>query len=233
VLICHGFKGFKDWGMFPWIADRVAEAGLCAVRFDFSHNGVEARDFDRLDLFLLDTYARRQEDLAAVAARFPGPLGLLGHSRGGADALLFAAREPRVACVGTLAGVAHPARFPADVEEVLRARGWYPFRNARTGQTMPVARTAVDDARRRSVERAVGSLGRPLLVLHGSADESVPPEDAADLARWHGAAEVHVLEGAGHAFGAVHPFAGPTGDLERVVRLAVPFLVRHLAGKAG
>ena len=83
VLIAHGFKGFKDWGMFPWMAARIADEGLRAVRFDFSHNGVEETDFDRLDLFLLDTPTRHQEDLRALADAIDGPLGLLGHSRGG------------------------------------------------------------------------------------------------------------------------------------------------------
>ena len=23
VLVAHGFKGFKDWGMFPWICERL------------------------------------------------------------------------------------------------------------------------------------------------------------------------------------------------------------------
>lgn len=24
VILCHGFKGFKDWGFFPITADRLA-----------------------------------------------------------------------------------------------------------------------------------------------------------------------------------------------------------------
>ena len=23
VVIVHGFKGFKDWGFFPWLADHL------------------------------------------------------------------------------------------------------------------------------------------------------------------------------------------------------------------
>jgi hypothetical protein len=30
--VLHGFKGFKDWGMFPPFADRLARAGFTAVR---------------------------------------------------------------------------------------------------------------------------------------------------------------------------------------------------------
>jgi pimeloyl-ACP methyl ester carboxylesterase len=227
VLVLHGFKGFKDWGMFPWIAERIADAGLQAIRFDFSHNGVEARDFDRLDLFLLDTWTRHQEDLDAVASSVAGPLGLLGHSRGGGDALLFAARHENVRCVATLAAVA-TTRTPDDAEAVVRRLGYYPIENGRTKQVMPMARTVFDDANRHSIEKAARTLDRPLLLIHGTADESVPVEDADRLAAWHGNAERLRIEGAGHTFGAVHPFQGPTSALEEALDTATAFFRRHL-----
>ena len=40
VVICHCFKGFKDWGFFPPLADRLARAGFTAVSFNFSGAGV-------------------------------------------------------------------------------------------------------------------------------------------------------------------------------------------------
>jgi putative redox protein len=39
---------------------------------------------------------------------------------------------------------------------------------------------------------------RPLLVLHGDDDESVPTSDARQLAQAHGSAELRILAGAGH-----------------------------------
>ncbi len=39
---------------------------------------------------------------------------------------------------------------------------------------------------------------RPLLVLHGDEDSSVPVSDARQLAQSHGNAELNVLAGAGH-----------------------------------
>jgi len=41
VVACHGFKGFKDWGFHPWLGEHLADAGLAAVHFDFSRNGVK------------------------------------------------------------------------------------------------------------------------------------------------------------------------------------------------
>ncbi len=39
---------------------------------------------------------------------------------------------------------------------------------------------------------------RPLLVLHGSEDEAVPPFDARMVADAHGDAELRIISGAGH-----------------------------------
>jgi len=228
VLIAHGFKGFKDWGMFPWIAERLAAAGLRAIRFDFSHNGVEARDFDRLDLFLLDTPSRHQEDLDAVAAVVPGPLGLLGHSRGGGDVILFAGREERVAGVATLASIADTNPSVPDLETTLREKGYYPFPNSRTKQLMPVGREAFDDGARYDLEARAASLRCPLLLIHGDADTSVPVAAQERLAASQPDAEVLTIPGAGHTFGAVHPFAGPTPALETATSAACAFFTRHL-----
>ena len=41
VLVLHGFKGFKDWGMFPPLAERLALAGFSAVSPNFSGSGVD------------------------------------------------------------------------------------------------------------------------------------------------------------------------------------------------
>ncbi len=235
VLVLHGFKGFRDWGMFPWISERIAASGLRAVRLDFSHNGVGeaggARGgFDRLDLFCLDTWTRHQDDLDAVLSRLDGPIGLVGHSRGGGDALLLAARTPRVRCVATLASVASTTDLePVDLEAVLRREGVYPVKNARTGQTMPIARSAFDDARRYSIEAAARSVDRPLLLVHGTADGSVPISHQERLASWASHATTLRVEGAGHTFGAVHPFEGPTPHLEQAVAAVTTFLSTHLA----
>ena len=228
VLVAHGFKGFKDWGMFPWMCDQLANEGLRAVRFDFSHNGVEQSDFDRLDLFVLDTLTRHQEDLRALVDATPGPLGLLGHSRGGGDCLLFAPTEPRVKAVATLASVARAPALSPDEEGALRARGVLLVRNARTGQDMPVGRPLFEDGAAHDIPGAAARLSCPLLLIHGDADEAVDPAAARTLARRAPDATALLVPEAGHTFGATHPFAGPTPALSRVMARLADWLGRHL-----
>lgn len=250
VLLAHGWKGFRAWGFWPFICEALAETGIHAVRFDFSHNGVEERDFDRLDLFAIDTPSRHQEDLGAlidflgsptrVSPQFGGEhaawpieagairLGLLGHSRGGADVLLRAAQDPRVNAIATLAAVAEFVRG-LEEEETLRELGYVPIQNARTGQVMPVSRLWYDDAPRHDILGAAAALSaRPLLLIHAEGDLAVPVEDAERLAAAHGGATVLRLPDSGHTFGAVHPWAGTTPALNAAVGAATAFFDQHL-----
>ena len=57
VVVCHGFKGFKDWGFHPWLGERLAGAGFAAAHFDFSRNGVRGGvpDITDLDAFRRNT----------------------------------------------------------------------------------------------------------------------------------------------------------------------------------
>jgi predicted alpha/beta-fold hydrolase len=41
IVVVHGFKGFKDWGMFPPLAERLARAGFATITFNVSGSGVD------------------------------------------------------------------------------------------------------------------------------------------------------------------------------------------------
>ena len=41
IVVCHGFKGFKDWGFFPYLADCLAAGtGAMVISFNFSGSGI-------------------------------------------------------------------------------------------------------------------------------------------------------------------------------------------------
>src|SRR5687768_957682 len=101
VVIVHGFEGFKDWGFFPWLSQRLMSHHLVVCRFNMSRCGIgdDPESFDRLDLFEHDTYSIELADLRVAVhhaqRQFPDlPTILLGHSRGGGIALLGAAEVP-------------------------------------------------------------------------------------------------------------------------------------------
>jgi pimeloyl-ACP methyl ester carboxylesterase len=238
TVLCHGFKGFKDWGLFPPLAERLAAGGRAVALFDFSHNGVGERpgEFDRLDLFGKQTVSRHVQDLGTVldaldaepgrAAGLPcdRKASVVGHSLGGAVAILRAAEDGRVVSVATLNGVSHLQRLgPAEAERA-RREGRVLVHNARTGQDMPLERAWFDDADRHDLETAATQVFVPALVLQAARDESVSPDEGAALAGWIAGSRLVTVPEADHVFGARHPFAGWTPALERVAKELDAFL---------
>lgn len=237
VVICHGFKGFKDWGMFPRVAERLALAGFTAVTFNFSGSGVgPASDVvDEPERWFHQTLSGDLADLETVISHVlrdgPSWVGLVGHSRGGGVAILQAARDTRVKALVTWASVAGFQRYSAKDLARWRRDGRIEVVNARTGQVLSIGTDALQDLERHSagaldVFAAASRVTVPWLIAHGSADESVPAAEAARLARASGSARTELLtvNGAGHTFGARHPWAGSTPELESVVARTAQFL---------
>ncbi|MCL4807322.1 MAG: acetylxylan esterase [Thermoanaerobaculia bacterium] len=251
VVCCHGFKGFKDWGFHPWLGENLAEAGLAAVHFNFSRNGVKAADGDveDLDAFRGNTLSIERDDLdtvldAVLAGRIdpaldPARLALLGHSRGGGIALVGASERQEVRSLVTWAAVSHFDRIHDEATlAAWRRTGVYEVLNSRTGQLLPMGVAFLDDVLgnlgRLDLLSAAMRLGRPWLLVHGTADETVPFAEAEELVLAAlGGARVVPVDGGGHTFGAVHPFAGPTPHLDAALGATVAHLrAAFLAGEA-
>lgn len=252
VVICHGFKGFMEWGFFPHTADLLASRGFTVVRFNFSGSGMEPGE-DRVtdpEGFRHNTFTREQEDLDAVLGALgsgvaPGlvdrdRVGLLGHSRGGGAVVLTAGSErwrSRVKALVTWASVATFERLRANDLERWRETGEWVVVNTRTGQELPIALDLLHDleANRDALDigSAAGRVEAPWLIVHGAEDETVPVADGRTLVEAGGGAEERreLLEiaGAGHTFNAGHPFAGPTPQLIEALNATQRWFRRHLA----
>jgi dienelactone hydrolase len=255
VLVLHGFKGFRRWGFFPWIGESLARLGFATVTPDISHNGTDAAGdaYPRRDLFLRSSWATHQEDLRRLVAAVrggalpgaasldPARLALLGHSLGGALAVLHAAEDPAVRAVVALAPVAGPDRFAPAQKARWRETGRLPIVNTRTGEVLELGVGFLDDAERRAAaldaRRAATALPCPLLVVHGDEDTSVPAAEGRSLVEAAIAAgrpaRLRLLRGTQHTFDAVHPFAGPTPALEAAFCEAAAFLETYLVRMDG
>jgi dienelactone hydrolase len=248
VVVCHGFKGFKDWGFFPYVGERLADAGFLAVCFNFSGSGVGAdlQSFTELERFAADTVTAQLGDLGRVTEALesgeigagrvdPRRLSVLGHSRGGGTAILAARDDRRLRAVVTWAGISTFERWTDLEVRGWRQRGYAEFLNARTQQQMRVNTTYLDDLAangpRYDVLRAVSELEAPLLVVHGADDVSVPASEARALhaAARPGRAELFVLPETGHTFDVEHPWKGTSASLERILEHTVAWLHASLA----
>lgn len=242
VVVVHGFKGYKDWAFFPWVAETLVADGHAVVSFNMTGSGIgtDPHAFTELEAFAANTYSRELADLGAVMEvvrsqllpRPPMRVGLLGHSRGGAMAILHAASGKGISALVTWAAVAELDRWNAETRREWRDAGRIFVLNSRTGQQMPLDVSLMEDleARREelSVEGAAARVEAPWLIVHGTADETVAVAEASRLARGCPGARLHLVEGAGHTFGASHPFPGPGAHLTEAMDATRRHLRDHL-----
>ena len=233
VLICHGFKGFKDYGFFPRTAERLATAGFLAISFNFSGSGVsDGVEFDEPERWAHQKPTNDLKDLATVAdyaaAEGNGWIGLLGHSRGGGTAVLHAASDARVRSLVTWNGIDQYMNIPGFERERWRRDGKLDVVNTRTGQVLTMLTDTLDDLEQHAaaldIVAAAGRISVPWLIAQGSADTTVPPSVAHRLAAASGSprTDLYIAEGGDHGFGTRHPWPGsnPVFDavLDRTVR---------------
>lgn len=238
IILCHGFKGFKDWGFFPFLADQLCKKGFIVVKFNFSGSGIgeDLQNFTEPEKFASNTYSQELEDLVRVLdemekgnicgrAAYLDRIGLLGHSRGGGIALLQTAHDPRVRCLVTWSAIARVDRQSfRDVMPQWKRQGWIEIPNTRTGQMMKLNLEVVEDIEKNSKSRlnilhAARSVRVPYLLVHADLDESVPIAEGRmiheHVKSLH--SRMEVISGSGHTYGAVHPFVSSTPQLKQAV----------------
>jgi len=233
IVIVHGFKGFKDWGFFPWVAETLCNHHFAVCRFNMSRSGIgENPDtFDRLDLFADDTYSAELADLRAVVAHCHDvsrlPLFLLGHSRGGGVALLGARDVEGLRGVITWSAISHVDRWDEATKAQWRRDGHLDVVNARTKQIMSMSTRLLDDVEanrdRLNVLDAVAKLDVPLFVIHGEKDESVPVSESAAIEARSADASRMVIATATHTFNAIHPLVHVPKELSLATEVTCHF----------
>lgn len=243
IVLCHGFKGFAHWGFIPWLAERFADEGFSAVTFDFSGSGVgpDRESFTETEAFANDTFGKELHDLDVVmgeAARrgwIGSRAGLFGFSRGGGIAVLQAARDPRVGALTTWSAISSVFRWPEEEIERWRARGYVEVPNVRTGQVLRVTTAILDEVMAvgdttLNIQDAASRIAVPWLIVHGTADETVPVHEGRQLhTASDGRAELALVERATHTYCSKHGMTEPTAELEVAADRTVRFFRANLA----
>ncbi|MFC2088666.1 alpha/beta hydrolase [Calditrichota bacterium] len=247
IIICHGFKGFKDWGFFPFVGERFAEDGYVSIIFNFSRNGIgsDPNSFTELDKFAENTYTNELNDLQclidSICLREIGKglidverLALLGHSRGGGIAILQASTDERIQALATWSSIARVDRYSENVLKEWGKNGYIEIENKRTKQMMRINKVFIDDIQKNkkklNILKATAQLEIPALVVHGDNDESVSVSEAKEIFDQMGGfgKELEIIEGGTHTFGVGHPMESPSTQFETVLDLTESFFDKNL-----
>lgn len=199
AILVHGFPSgtvdaAKIGADLPELADRIATSmGWQAICPRLRGCGKSEGDFS-----LAGWVADVDEAVAYSDATFPGsPIWIVGFGTGGAVSLMAASHSPSVQGASVLA-------TPADFDDwanrpdqlIVHSRKVNVIKDPKFPQDRKGWRSELQNMS--TVEAARRFADKPLLVLHGSEDELVPPLDARAVADAHAGADLRIINGAGH-----------------------------------
>jgi pimeloyl-ACP methyl ester carboxylesterase len=196
VLMAHCFTCSKDLHTTTRLAGSLAEDGWVSFAFDFTGLGESEGDF-AASTVSTDVGDLTRAAVAMLEQRI-GPCLLLGHSLGGAAAVLAASRlhtVDAVICVAAPAQVGHIRRLLPDDAETAEE----PFAICVGGRPFRLNPGFLDDLDQHDVLAAARGLDRPVLVVEAGNDEIVGKDQTGALAA-AARADVAVVEGADHLF---------------------------------
>lgn len=236
IIFLHGFKGFKDWGQWPLLDSAFNKLNCSILRLNFSHNGVTPQnpiDFVDLSAFGENTFSKELEDVKRVlewVAQYQknnsisfSKIMTVGHSRGGAIALISANENPEIDGVCSWNGVATLERFSEQELAIWKKQGVIHVPNARTNQQMPLnfslAQDFLDHSHKYSLHEIANGFTKPYLIIQGDADETVPLKEGESLHQWYKNSELLVVPNMNHSLNGGHPYTA--NELPEATQLAV------------
>lgn len=180
ALFAHCFSCTKDIKAAREIARALRAEGFAVMRFDFTGLGASEGEFANTN------FSSNVDDLVAAAdflrETYEAPSILIGHSLGGAAAIVAATRIPEVKGVATIAAPAeadHVAMQISEHRDEIEENGMATVKLA--GRPFTIKKQFLDDLEKQDVLSCAATLKKPLLIMHAPLDQTVGVDNATKI----------------------------------------------------
>lgn len=220
VIVCHGFKGYKDQKMMVEISRALAKAGILAFRFDFAGSGESEGSFKVMSI------VQEVRDLHS-AIKFvknlkntdKNKIGLTAHSLGGSVCIMQAAEEKNIR---TLALVAPVVDRRGWIKEYIRQAKLYRYDRffLLNGRRLPNNFIKKNTF---AIYNLARKIRVPLLIIQGDRDQSSAtyPKARRFIARIKGVKKLVRIRNGDHMF-------TKKKDFNRMISLTVNWFKKYL-----
>lgn len=242
VLMLHGFGGSRDElktehvpeGVFARTASQLSEAGIASLRIDFRGSGESLADLTYADT----TFAGQVADAAAAvdflksSDKVDGDdIHVIGWSQGGLVAATLAGKSESLDSVSLWNAVGDPkATYGAIFGAETMALGYAAATDEVIVATLPwgvdmeLKGAFFDGVETHDPVAEIASYSGPLLVVQGSADTLVLPENADNYIASHEGEEKLWLSDMDHVFNTF----GTAESLDAVIDETLGFIKANL-----
>jgi len=246
VIFMHGFKGFAEWGFLPYLAEKFVENGSISANIDFSLNGIENIELPWYDSekFSRNSFTQELKDLDIIIEHFLSQtekyemlsnwnkeIYLVGHSLGGAVAIMTALRRKEIRKIALLAPIAYLHRNTLRQKEIWIKNQAIEIKIAKTNQILTLGSSYIldkDNYANDELINCIGKLELPILIIHGSQDLTVKPLESELLTKANEKyVKLIIVEKANHIFGVSHPMVSTNPQLEVVLSNLIEFCKKN------
>lgn len=234
VVFSHCFTCNKDLKAIVRLGRSLAGEGIAVLRYDMTGLGNSDGDFSRTN------FTTNIADLHAAinfANQELGPVtGLLGHSFGGAASLAVAGDGSglpqslrAIAALAAPSDTQHLAALMLKMNPAIQSEGAGEVEIG--GRRWTIRREMLDDFRSHQLDRLIGNISVPLMLLHSPVDRTVGFDHALRIMQLASVRREGMPSPAATSLvaldGADHLLAESTEDLSYVAGLLASFFWRH------
>lgn len=246
IFLLHGFKISKNWGFFPYLANKFADNGFIFCKFNFSTNGyTEASDKiidfekfarntitqDLLDaLLIFDSFNNKQLDIPGIFyERWNGEIYLLGFSKGGGIAILSANERSYVNKIALWSSIYTFDRYTNRQKQEWKKNGFIETRDFRNDMNIKIYSSYLEDLEQNinkyNLKQRIRDLKIPILALHCKQDFTVPVKEIYENIdfNYNKNVELYLINHCGHSLGTMFPYTNPGIILEEAISKTMDF----------
>ncbi len=246
VIVSHGFKGWKDWGFLPYLAEQISLRNALAITFNYSHNGKPDETGFLTDIenfagnsiaceigdlqFLVNSLEKNLLQISEeVFSEWNGEIYLVGHSLGAGISLIAGSEMEVVKKIVLLASVGIFDRYTFRQKRLWERQGFIEFPNQTTNQILKLNYEFLEDLETHKSDydllKIISEISKPVLMIHGEQDFTVPLKEILPMMNANNNfVRSKVIPRTGHTFGIVHPFETASNELKEILEIISEFL---------
>tara|TARA_R110002049_G_scaffold329_17_gene1913 strand:+ start:7895 stop:9112 length:1218 start_codon:yes stop_codon:yes gene_type:complete len=180
VLFAHCFTCNKNFTAIRNISNALTADGYGVLRFDFTGLGESEGEFSD------SNFSGNVEDLLEAAKyleeHYTSPTLIIGHSLGGAAAILAAQKITSIRAIATIGAPYNPLHvkhiFKGDIETI-NVKGTAEVNIG--GRSFTIKKQFLEDLKSHSFQETLNNIRKSILILHSPQDDVVEIKNAEEI----------------------------------------------------